>query len=79
MPVAASYLWKATYSATVDEIRRVRRRRESALDELPGSDLHAPEHSNPDRRAASRETGAAIRECLGGLIRDRRLAVTLHL
>lgn len=78
-PVAASYLWKAAYTATVDEIRRARRRRESALDELPGSDLHAPAHIGPDRRVASRETAAAIRACLAGLIRDRRLAVTLHL
>lgn len=78
-PLAASYLWKAAYSATVDEIRRVRRRRESAIDELPGDALLAPDHVGPDRRIASREAGAAIRACLGGLIRDRRLAVTLHL
>ena len=78
-PVAASYLWKAAYSATVDEIRRVRRRRESALDDVAGVEPHAPDHVGPDRRMASRQLGAAIRDCLGKLIRDRRLAVTLHL
>jgi DNA-directed RNA polymerase specialized sigma24 family protein len=32
-PLRASYLWKAAYTATVDEIRRRRRRREVALEE----------------------------------------------
>jgi len=37
-PLGASYLWKAAYSATVDEIRRVRRLRETTLEDAePGA------------------------------------------
>ena len=46
-PLAASYLWKTAYSATVDEIRRVRRLRESTLEDgagdvLPAADMPVP-------------------------------------
>lgn len=77
--LAASYLWKAAYSATVDEIRRVRRQRERALDDEAGDVLHAADHAGPERRVESRQAGAAIRACLAGLMADRRRAVALHL
>jgi RNA polymerase sigma-70 factor (ECF subfamily) len=63
----------------IDEMRRLRRAREVALD---------PEHedrpaldtgSNPERNQAGREVGRAIEVCLGGLRQERRMAVTLHL
>jgi RNA polymerase sigma-70 factor, ECF subfamily len=84
-PLAASYLWKAAYSATVDEIRRVRRLRESPLEEVEAEGrgnrpvLEVAERADPERRAGSREVGAAIRACLAGLMADRRRAVALHL
>lgn len=86
-PLAASYLWKAAYSATVDEIRRVRRLRESPLEEVETETnagreravLHAADRADPERRAESRQVGTAIRACLAGLLADRRRAVTLHL
>lgn len=78
-PLAASYLWKAAYSATVDEIRRVRRLRETGLDDDGAAGALAADNAGPERRARSREAGAAIRTCLAGLLPDRRRAVTLHL
>ena len=75
--VPASYLWKAAHSATIDEIRRARRANESGLDSL-GPEAAAPQVS-PERHAASRLLGDAMRACLTVLPRDRRLAVTLHL
>jgi RNA polymerase sigma-70 factor (ECF subfamily) len=34
---------------------------------------------DPERRLQGREAGAAIRDCLGRLVRPRRRAVVLHL
>ena len=39
--------------------------------------MHA--EANPEQLLRGRETGQAIRDCLQGLIRPRKLAVTLHL
>jgi len=78
-PVAASYLWKAAYSATVDEIRRVRRLRENRLEHGVEDVLRAADHAGPERQIESRQVGDAIRACLARLSPDRRRAVTLHL
>lgn len=74
------YLKKAAYCALVDEIRRQRRRREVSMEE-EGETLAAPlaEDADPERVAMGRETGRAIRQCLGAMIRPRRLAVALYL
>lgn len=77
-PLAASYLHKVAYSVLVDEIRRVRRRRETSLDD-EAAEPPRPQAPNPERVAASAEIGRGIQGCLGDLARDRRLAVTLHL
>ena len=73
--VSSSYLYKAAHSALVDEIRRVRRRRETDLEE----GAFEPGGEDPERSAASREIGEAIEDCLTRLVADRRLAVTLYL
>ena len=75
----ASYLWKVAYSATVDEIRRVRRSREDPLQEagVHGDEPESP--SDPHRDQAMREKGRAIRGCLQRLQERRRLVVGLHL
>jgi RNA polymerase sigma-70 factor (ECF subfamily) len=75
---SASYLWKVAFSVTVDEIRRHRRRPEDALESAPTHDLiqSAP---GPEERVIGLELGRMIRDCLGHLGEDRRLAVTLHL
>ena len=72
------YLKKAAYSAVVDEIRRLRRRREVPLEQDPELPLRAPAPT-PSGGPPARELGKAIRDCLGGLLAARRRAVTLHL
>jgi RNA polymerase sigma-70 factor (ECF subfamily) len=74
-----SYLKKVAYNMVVDEIRRLQRRKEVPLEE-EGPEMHLPTpQPDPEQLCASGESGQAIRDCLGRLIRPRRLAVTLHL
>ncbi len=80
---STSYLYKVAYSALVDEIRRVRRRREVALEADPEEDGPprelAASSDDPERRAMSREVGRGIQSCLETLLPERRQAVALHL
>jgi RNA polymerase sigma-70 factor, ECF subfamily len=76
--VSMPYLYKVAYSVLVDQVRQLRRRRETELDE-EGIGLTASASENPERTSASREIGRGIRECLRAMKRERRLAVTLHL
>ncbi len=73
-PPGASLLAKAAYCATIDEIRRRRRR-----NEVPLADEHRAAGPDPQRALEARDTGRAIRECLGHMLQDRRRAVTLRL
>lgn len=76
------YLKRAAYSAMIDEIRRLRRRQEVPLeaDEDDGGGFDpAAETADPERASASREVGRAIRDCLGAMVKPRRMAVTLNL
>jgi RNA polymerase sigma-70 factor (ECF subfamily) len=75
---SASYLWKVAFNATIDEIRRVRRRREAPLEDLSSRDPKTRQ-PDPERLARNQEMGRAIHECLGRLNRARRLAVALVL
>ncbi len=77
--IPSSYLYRAAHSALVDEIRRQRRRRE--VDFEAGGDaveLRVWEW-DPEREAASRQSGRAIRDCLQVMKVERRWAVTLYL
>lgn len=76
--LSSFYLRKAAYSAVVDEIRRLRWRQEVPLEERTETYLEAP-GPDPEDICADREMGRAIRDCLGRLVRPRRLAVTLNL
>jgi RNA polymerase sigma-70 factor (ECF subfamily) len=73
----ASYLWKVAYTATIDEIRRLRARREDLLG--PDQPEHVAGDPSPEERAASSELGEGIADCVEALVRDRKLAVTLYL
>jgi RNA polymerase sigma-70 factor (ECF subfamily) len=75
------YLRKAAYSAVVDEIRRLRRRQEVPLENESSEVVFEPaaESPDPERNAAARQAGRAIRDCLSGLVRPRQMAVTLNL
>jgi RNA polymerase sigma-70 factor (ECF subfamily) len=76
--LSSSYLWKVAYTATIDEIRRQRRRNEVALEEGADGPATAPA-LDPERTRSAREIGEALQSCLGVLAEPRRLAVTLHL
>ena len=76
--LSSSYLYKVAHSALVDEIRRVRRRRETDLDDHTAT-VAAVTEADPERRTASREVGRGIQACLLQMQRDRRMAVTLYL
>ena len=85
--LSTSYLYRVAHSALVDEIRRVRRRREVSLEGgMDGEEdrvypIATVEASgmNPEKRAAGRELGEAIRACLEKMKQERRMAVVLHL
>jgi RNA polymerase sigma-70 factor (ECF subfamily) len=72
-----SLIAKVAYCATVDEIRRRQRRREVSVE--GARNALVTREIAPDRAAAAREVGAAILECLRGLLHNRRLAVALYL
>jgi RNA polymerase sigma-70 factor (ECF subfamily) len=78
------YLKKAAYSAMIDEIRRLRRRQEVSMEgggeeeDAVTYDPAAPD-PDPERGAAGKEIGRAIRDCLGLMVAPRRHAVTLNL
>lgn len=74
---SSSYLWRTAYSALVDEIRRLRRRQEVTLEEEANN--HVAVSPGPEERARGHQIGEGIRDCLGHLVRPRRLAVTLYL
>jgi RNA polymerase sigma-70 factor (ECF subfamily) len=83
-PLSSFDLHRAAHSALVDEIRRRKRRPEIALGGAmePGGQgprFEPRAQGDPERRASFRELGTAVRDCLLGANRDRRLAVTLYL
>lgn len=78
---SASYLYRAAHSALVDELRRVRRRREVPLedDAADGPGPGAAPQPDPERATHGRQIGRGLLACLQALPEGRRLAVTLHL
>ncbi len=80
LALPASYLRKVAYSAVVDEIRRLRARKEVSFDAVTESRAPTlPGMSDPDRQLAGKQIVQAVRYCLAGLLEPRRHAVTLHL
>ena len=77
--LSSLYVEKAAYSATVDEIRRHRRRREDPATPETAIRESAADQADPETLAASREIAVGIGHCLSRLPSPRRLAVTLHL
>jgi RNA polymerase sigma-70 factor (ECF subfamily) len=68
---------RVAYCATVDEMRRHKRRKEVPMD--PVTEQVQGEVGDPARRVRSREIGSGIRDCLTGLAPNRCLAVALYL
>lgn len=74
-----SYVWKVAYTATVDEIRRIRRKRDVPLDEERLEKAGHVSVSNPHGDQSLRDLGEAIRGCLGRMNEPRRLVVGIFL
>jgi RNA polymerase sigma-70 factor (ECF subfamily) len=78
--VATSYLYRVAYTTLVDEIRRLRRRPEVALEDADGAGREVPAPApGPEQDYAAQQIGSAIADCLRRLLQPRRLAVVLHL
>ena len=75
----ATYLWRTAYCALIDELRRLRRRGEVALEDAGPPEALASPRPGPKSGSRSREIRRALAECLKGLVERRRLAVILHL
>ncbi len=76
--VNSAYLNRLAYCATIDEIRRRRAMRTVATEELPEVKAENPS-ADPGRQADDRAVARAIRDCLAGLLDNRRAAVGLYL
>jgi len=68
---------KVAYCATVDEMRRHRRRKETPMDSVP--DISPERRDDPHRDVHAREIGIAVRDCLVKLAPNRCVAVALYL
>jgi len=79
LEVPASYLWKTAYSATIDEIRRVRRKREVSMDATLDAGAEPRTTTDPLRSAEGKEMGRAIAGCLERIHERRRVVVGLYL
>lgn len=78
-PLPASYLWRAAYTTSVDELRKMRSR-EQTREQATVAGMGGPGGTlGPQRGVEAGEVGAAIRDCLAGLIESRRRAVSLYL
>jgi RNA polymerase sigma-70 factor (ECF subfamily) len=66
------------HSVLVDEIRRVKRRQETDLDDQVADQVTVTT-ADPERMVASAEIGRGIQCCLANMKQERRLAVTLYL
>jgi len=76
---SSSYLWRVAYSATVDEIRRARRRRENPV-EMEILEKQGPvDERGPLQAAESDDLAQALGGCLRRLREGRRLIVGFYL
>lgn len=84
IPSPASYLYRVAATATIDAIRRVKARRETAIEQLDPdgenrAELRTDARESPDRTAAERELVEKTLRTLTSFSSDRRRAVALHL
>jgi RNA polymerase sigma-70 factor (ECF subfamily) len=79
LDLSALYLEKAAYCATMDEIRRHRRRREEQATEEQVLQLPTVHSTDPETAVEAGEIAHALAQCLARLVEARRQAVTMHL
>jgi len=78
-PPSTSYVWKVAYSATVDEIRRARVRREESLDETDVTRTADTKSPSVEQTTAAADVRGEIVAGLRTLRTERRQAVQLYL
>lgn len=78
-PLHSSYLSRVAYNAMVDEVRLHFRRRETRADQPPDMERAPARTVHPEQRAIAAEIHRGIRDCLGRMIRSRRITVACHL
>jgi len=76
--LGASLIARVAFCATMDECRRLRRRREISLED-GGIERTAQASDDPAAAAQGLEIRRALEECLTSIAENRSLAVTLHL
>lgn len=74
-----SYLKRVAYNATVDEMRRQMRQKEVTVEERAELERVPARSAHPERSVAALEIHEGICDCLGGMIRSRRIALACHL
>lgn len=77
--LSPAYLYRVAYTALVDELRDVERRREVAMEEVEAQPQQPMASGDPEKSASGSQIARAVRDCLRQLAQDRRLAVTLYL
>ncbi|TQF16742.1 RNA polymerase sigma factor [Myxococcus llanfairpwllgwyngyllgogerychwyrndrobwllllantysiliogogogochensis] len=77
--LSPSYLYRVAYTALVDELRNVDRRREVPIEEVESLPQQPVASGDPEKSASASQIARAVRDCLRQLAQDRRLAVTLYL
>lgn len=77
--LTSAYLYRVAYTALVDELRNVSRRREVQLEEVESLPEPPVASGDPEKAAGGSQIAQAVRDCLRKLVQDRRLAVTLFL
>lgn len=75
----SSYLWQVAHTVTVDELRRLSRRREVGMDGANGADPIVVPSVPASGAETTIDLRRQIRACLAGLNEARRVAATLHL
>lgn len=77
----SSYLSRVAYSVTVDVMRSRRqgRLREVPMDEKVDRGLMRTSEPGPDRRSEGTEIIMSVRDCMGKMVRSRRLAAMLYI
>jgi RNA polymerase sigma-70 factor (ECF subfamily) len=73
----ASYLWKVAYTAMVDELRRIDRRREVPMED--GLIERPPDTAVSPGGESERHLAIEIQDCIARLMEPRRVSVVLHL
>jgi RNA polymerase sigma-70 factor (ECF subfamily) len=76
-PPGASLVSRVAYCATIDAIRRQRRRREVPVSDAP--EMIQTATVDPARASAALEIATGIRSCISRLSERRQVAVTLYL